>query len=77
MTLTLANAPKGKALKIQTFIDKKMSNYFRELGLIEHAIVSIERIAPLGDPVVINISGALVSFRKSDLKNIIVELINE
>lgn len=47
---------------------------FAEMGISEGTIVTVERVAPLGDPVEITVRGSKLSLRKEDLEKI--EVIN-
>ena len=46
-----------------------------EMGIMKGAKVKVERVAPLGDPMEIKISGYHLSIRKCDAVNIIVKAI--
>ena len=45
-----------------------------ELGLTRGAIVTIKKIAPLGDPICFEIRGYELGLRKEELKSIVVRL---
>lgn len=61
----------------------KMSNDNEELrrrlldmGITKDVVITIKRIAPLGDPVDIHLRGYDLCIRKSDMKKIDVEVIS-
>ena len=56
-------------------ICRKMRSYkkFADLGIVKGTSLSLERIAPLGDPVEVKIKGYSLSFRKEEAANIMVE----
>ena len=45
-----------------------------DMGLIKDAVVKMERVAPLGDPIEVRIKGYCLSLRKEEAKNIIVNV---
>lgn len=47
------------------------------MGLVAGEIVTIKRIAPLGDPIDFVIKGYDLSLRKSEAKDVLVTLITE
>lgn len=50
----------------------KLSKRLFALGLIEGTEIKLKRIAPLGDPLIINLRGFDLAIRKKDAKNIIL-----
>ncbi len=56
-------------------ISRKMRSYkkFADLGIVKGTSLSLERIAPLGDPVEVKIKGYSLSFRKEEAANIMIE----
>lgn len=47
-----------------------------EMGVTKGAVIKVERVAPLGDPIDIKIRGYHLSLRKEEAKNIEVKLLN-
>lgn len=45
-----------------------------ELGLVRGELISVERVAPLGDPVEFTVKGYRLSLRRQDAANVEVEL---
>ncbi|HOC95036.1 MAG TPA: DtxR family transcriptional regulator [Candidatus Cloacimonadota bacterium] len=70
-TVRLNQVKPGSRVKITT---NKLSGVtarrFQEMGLTIGSIVKVERVAPLGDPVEINVKGYSLSLRKEDLDKI-------
>ena len=52
--------------------NSKLSKRLYALGLIEGTEIELKRIAPLGDPLVVNLRGFDLAIRKKDAKNIIL-----
>jgi len=48
-----------------------------DMGLIPKTKVSVRKIAPLGDPIEINVRGYELTLRIEDAKNIEVKCLNE
>lgn len=45
-----------------------------DMGLIPKTMVRVEKAAPLGDPIELRVRGYSLSLRKSDARNITVEV---
>lgn len=50
--------------------NEKLTKRLLALGCINNTEIEIKKIAPLGDPIVINFRGLNLALRKSDAKNI-------
>ena len=61
-----------KAIINKIFGDNKLNKRLSALGLIQGTEVELKRIAPLGDPIVINLRGFDLAIRKKDAKNIML-----
>lgn len=65
----------GEKAKIEEINgDVRLAKRLSALGLIEGTEVELKRIAPLGDPLVINLRGFDLAIRKKDAKNIFLSL---
>lgn len=62
--------PGQKAIIEDISCDKKLTKRLLALGCIEGTKLSLERLAPLGDPLVINLRGFNLAIRKKDAENI-------
>ena len=74
--MPLSELSKGERALVLS-IDKKIGNLatYAGMGLTIGSTVSILRVAPLGDPVIIRVHGSEISMRKSQLRNIMVKRI--
>lgn len=63
----------GKKGIIKGFTDLEMSVKLMEMGCLPGEEISIQRIAPLGDPIAINVSGYQLSLRKREASTIILQ----
>ena len=62
----------GKKGIIKEFTDLEMSVKLMEMGCLPGEEISIQRIAPLGDPIAVNVSGYQLSLRKREASTIIL-----
>lgn len=50
--------------------DERLAKRLLALGCITNTEIEIKKIAPLGDPIIVNFRGLNLALRKSDAKNI-------
>lgn len=73
----LGNLKKGQKAKV-LFLnvqDSAIRRKFLDMGITEGVQIKVKKIAPLGDPVDIELRGYELCIRKEDLKMIDVEVI--
>jgi len=70
----LTDLRKGQSAEIISFDKDDLKLRFYEMGCLPGEKVTVELIAPLGDPIAINIGGYLLSLRKQDARHIKVEI---
>jgi len=70
----LTDLKKGQSAEIISFEKDDLKLRFYEMGCLPGEKVTIELIAPFGDPIAINISGYLLSLRKQDARHIKVRI---
>lgn len=69
--ITLYDLKVGETGLIKNIIgDSRLSKRLLALGCIEGTKVTLKGIAPLGDPLIINLRGFNLAVRKKDAKNI-------
>ena len=66
----------GESGTIDSFTDKDMSLKLLEMGCTPGETVTLDRIAPMGDPIAIKVSGYLLSLRKEEASTVIVSIVN-
>lgn len=73
--MSLATIPVGSSAKVIGF--RKDNHSFRRkllsMGLTPGAVIDVVRIAPLGDPLQLNVRGVSLSLRHSEAETILVE----
>ena len=65
----------GESGVIDEIIDAHRVTKLLELGCLPGESITLENIAPLGDPLAINLSGYKLSLRKSDADHIMVKIL--
>ena len=76
MNVRLSDCKIGEELKVNTIEDGDIAPKLIEMGLTENLITKIIFIAPLGDPIALDINGFILSIRKSEAKHILVNKIS-
>jgi len=72
--LTLKDLKPGEKGKIIKFLKKtQLVKRLSDLGATSNEIIEVKKIAPLGDPIDVEIRGFHISIRKEDAENILVE----
>jgi ferrous iron transport protein A len=65
----------GVEAEIVECSDEYLRNKLYEMGLFPGEIITIEKTAPLGDPIQINHANNILIIRKKDINNILVKKI--
>ncbi len=63
----------GKKVRIHSFIDDELFIKLMEMGCIPGEFVTVDQVAPLGDPISISVSGYFLSLRLNEADHIFVE----
>jgi len=71
--MTLSELIPGETGIVKEFTDLEMSVKLMEMGCLPGEQVTVSRIAPLGDPIAINVSGYQLSLRKFEASTIILQ----
>ena len=74
MLFRLSDLKNGTKGIIQQFDDNDAKVKLMEMGCIPGEAVSVEAIAPFGDPIAIQVSGYRLSLRKNEAMHIWVEV---
>lgn len=76
MIKRLSEVRKGSKVLIKSFEDDEIILKLMEMGCLPGEIISVEKVAPLGDPISINVAGYVLSLRLDEAEKIFVEYIN-
>ena len=71
--MKLSQLEVGEIGIVKEFTDLEMSVKLMEMGCLPGEIISVEKVAPLGDPISIIVSGYHLSLRLDEASKIIVE----
>ena len=72
----LSELKRGQEALIDSFTDYDLSLKLLEMGCLPGEVIRVTRIAPLGDPIAIWVSGYQLSLRKDEAATIKVKLIS-
>ena len=75
-TLRLSELRPGQEAVINEFDNSDIFLKLMEMGCVPGEKIYLEKIAPLGDPISIKISGYSLSLRLNEAEHILVTLIN-
>ena len=73
MLKKLSDIKTGRQVRIDSFIKNDIFLKLMEMGCLPGEVVSIEKRAPLGDPISIKVSGYSLSLRLNEAETILVE----
>ncbi|UJH69259.1 ferrous iron transport protein A [Allomuricauda sp. SCSIO 65647] len=77
MLLTIADLKEGQVGIIKEFINDNIPVKLMELGCLPGNSVELVQIAPLKDPLYINVNGSHIAIRRIQAKEIQLELIED
>lgn len=74
METTLRHIKPGETVKIKKIIGKgPVRRRLMDMGVTKGEEIFVRKVAPLGDPIEVNLRGYELTFRKEEAENIIVE----
>jgi ferrous iron transport protein A len=76
MSMKLSELKLGQEAIISRFDRNEIYLKLMEMGCVPGERILLEKVAPLGDPISINISGYSLSLRLNEAEHILVDLIN-
>jgi ferrous iron transport protein A len=71
--MRLSQLAVGETGVVKEFTDLEMSVKLMEMGCLPGEEIKVERVAPLGDPIAINVSGYQLSLRKREAHTIVLQ----
>ena len=77
MQKRLSDCLLGEAIEVLSIEDDFMATKLIEMGMTEHLKTKIVLIAPLGDPIAIDIKGFTLYLRKSEAEKILVKKLSQ
>ena len=76
MEKKLSELVPGQRAIITKFHNNELHLKLMEMGCLPGEVVVLEQVAPLGDPISVNIAGYSLSLRLNEADNIFVEVID-
>jgi ferrous iron transport protein A len=70
---TLDKLKIGESAVIKSFAQKELALKFIEMGCLPGEKITLTKIAPLGDPIAIAVSGYELSMRKAEASTVLLE----
>jgi len=71
--MTLSDLKAGQQGRIRGFETSELELKLMEMGCIPGELVTVEKVAPLGDPISIRVAGYSLSLRKDEARQILLE----
>lgn len=71
--LKLSEIKLGETVTIVSFLEEDISENLMKMGFIPGEKVTVERVAPLGDPIIIEVLGYRLSLRKTEAEKVAVK----
>ena len=71
--MTLSELEPGEIGIVKEFTDLEMSVKLMEMGCLPGESITVSRIAPMGDPMAIKVSGYQLSLRRFEASTIILQ----
>lgn len=72
--MKLSELKPGQEAVIVEFSGEEVSIKLMEMGLVPGETVLLEQVAPLGDPISVNVSGYHLSLRLNEAEQIIIDI---
>ncbi|NOT50887.1 MAG: ferrous iron transport protein A [Chitinophagaceae bacterium] len=76
MIAKLSELKPGQEGVIKEFNNTEIFLKLMEMGCVPGEKILLEQIAPLGDPISVNVAGYRLSLRLNEAEHIVVEIIN-
>lgn len=72
--MTVNDLKIGEQAEVLGFAHEELGRHLLEMGVIPGEMVTLERIAPMGDPVAVRVSDLLLMLRRSEASAITVSV---
>lgn len=71
---TLNNLKPGQSGVVESITaEGALKRHFLDMGITKGVVITMERIAPFGDPVAVRLRGYSLSLRRAEAKKIVLE----
>ena len=72
----LKNGEKGKIISFSNDGDVDLKRHLLGMGFVKGSEITLEKVAPLGDPIKLRLKGYSICLRKNEAENIKVKVVN-
>jgi len=72
----LSQVKRGESAVVESFTDDLMKLKLMEMGCLPGEIITVDRFAPLGDPMAVRVGNATLSIRMDEADNVLVSSAN-
>lgn len=69
----LSSVKVGQSCVIESFTDDELKLKLLEMGCLPGEVVTVDRTAPMGDPIAISLAGSVISIRLEEADNVLVK----
>lgn len=70
--MTLSQLKVGESAVVESFTEESIQLKLLEMGCLPGETISVIRLAPLGDPMAIDVSGSVISIRLDEARHVLV-----
>lgn len=74
VTKPLSRLKRGEGGVVVELDKSAVALQLMEMGILPGEYIEVDRIAPLGDPMSVNVAGALLSLRREEAASVLVQL---
>ena len=71
-TIRLSELNIGESAVVESFTEESIQLKLLEMGCLPGETISVLRVAPLGDPMAIDVSGSVISIRLDEASHVLV-----
>ncbi len=75
MNRKLSQIRKGESAVVESYTDDLMKLKLMEMGCVPGERITVDRFAPLGDPIAILVGDATLSIRRDEAENVLVRMV--
>lgn len=66
----------GHSCVIDSYTDDEIKLKLMEMGCLPGEVITVERLAPLGDPIAIEVAGYTLTVRKNEADTVLINTID-
>lgn len=72
----LSEVAVGHSCVIDSYTDDEIKLKLMEMGCLPGEVITVERLAPLGDPIAIEVAGYTLTVRKNEADTVLINTID-